>query len=193
MFPDSFGVLEGEQLVRGSSTKYVRHCEQPTMYHNSGLRSQSNHTYLRPIVTQLANPSSDGTFEDWTILSRPASNSIDVHIYGLWVSPRFNGSLVCSFASCLSETANKLLCRTYLHHRQLPCYLNTGCYTRLSTHSRTIYSSAYSTTTDCLTKMIGISDSSGASSLTFVGDGATSHTHRHSTWLCKFDAGMAPL
>ncbi|KAN0137495.1 hypothetical protein V8E53_004546 [Lactarius tabidus] len=91
----SFGVLEGEQLVRGStSTKYVRHCEQPTVYHHdSGSRSQLNHTYLRPIVTQLAHPSPDRTLEDWTVLSRSASNSIDIHIYGLRGSPRFTSSL----------------------------------------------------------------------------------------------------
>ncbi|KAI9452685.1 hypothetical protein BJY52DRAFT_1225982 [Lactarius psammicola] len=83
VFRDSSGVLEGEQLVKGSGIRgKLWYCEQPVVYHDSDSRSRLNHRCLRPIVTTLsANPSLEGTFEDWTALSRPASRSINIHIY----------------------------------------------------------------------------------------------------------------
>jgi hypothetical protein len=108
VFIDSFGVLEGEQLVRGSSTRYnSRYCEQPVVYHDSEFSSRLNHCCLRPIITTpLTNPSSDGAFEDWTVLSHPAPHSIDTHIYGLRGSPETTSSLV-GFPSC----ASGILCK----------------------------------------------------------------------------------
>ncbi|KAH9062548.1 hypothetical protein EDB83DRAFT_2552038 [Lactarius deliciosus] len=83
IFRDSSGVLEGEQLVTGSSIRCkLQHSEQPLEYHDSESRPRLDHSYLRPIITTpSANPSSVGEFEDWTVLSRPASHSINVHIY----------------------------------------------------------------------------------------------------------------
>ncbi len=104
-FPDSSGVLEGEKLVRGSSIRYhLRYREQPVVYHDSESRPRLNHSYLRPIVTTpSANPTSDGAFEEWTVLSRPASHSINIHIYGSRGSPGSTSSLVCFNTSIYSD------------------------------------------------------------------------------------------
>ncbi|KAH8978305.1 hypothetical protein EDB92DRAFT_1956704 [Lactarius akahatsu] len=58
--------------------------EQPVEYHDSESRPRLDHSYLRPIITTpSANPSSSsvGEFEDWTVLSHPASHSVNAHIY----------------------------------------------------------------------------------------------------------------
>ena len=195
VFPDSSGVLEGEQVVRGSSTRYnLRYCEQPVVYNDSESRSRLNHSYLRPIITTpSANPSSVGAFEDWTVLSHPTLHSINVHIYDSRGSPGSTSSLVCFHASNYSDIARKLLHRTYLHRLQHPSDQDIPCYTRLSIHSTMRYSWAYSTTIDCMTNIPGMSDWGGASSLVFVKDGVASYTPRHSTLVCIFDAPMAPL
>ena len=114
VFPDSFGVLEGEKLVRSTSTQYkFRYCEQLVVYHDPESHSRLNHRSLRSIVTTpLVNPSSDGEFEDWTALSRPASHSIEIHISGLRGYPGSTSSLVCFPASCFTDTAHKPLPRT---------------------------------------------------------------------------------
>ena len=131
-FLDGTGVLQGEQLIRGSSSRYyLRHFEQSVYYHGSKSRSRLNHRCLRPIVTiPSANSSSDGEFEDWTALSCLTSHSTDIHIYELWGSPASTSILVCFHASSLSDTACQRLHRTYLHrklHRlQRPSDLNTG-------------------------------------------------------------------
>ncbi|KAN0137498.1 hypothetical protein V8E53_004549 [Lactarius tabidus] len=88
IFIDSHGVLEGEQLVRASSTQYhLRYSEELVVSHDADSRFRLNHNSLRPIVTTpLANPSEspDEGFEDWKVLlSHPASNSINMHIYDL--------------------------------------------------------------------------------------------------------------
>ena len=131
LFSDSSGVLEGEQLVRGSSTQYkLRYCERPLVYHGSASRSRLNHRCLQPIVTTpSANPSSDEEFEDWTALSRPTSHSIDTHIYRLWGSPASTSVLVCFHSSSLSNAVCQHLHRTYLHRLQRPSDLNTGRHT----------------------------------------------------------------
>ena len=194
IFPDSSGVLSGERLVRGSSTRYyLRHLEQSVSFHGSESRSRLNHRCLRSIVTTPpTNPSSDKTFEDWTALCRPASHSIDIHIDGLWGSPGSTSSPVCFHASSFTETVRKLLHRTYLHRLQRPSDLNIGCYTRLSIRSRMIHSCAYSTTIDWRMRMAGTNELGGASSLMFVEDGVSSYTHRHSTWVCIFNVPKAP-
>ncbi|KAI9457241.1 hypothetical protein BJY52DRAFT_515138 [Lactarius psammicola] len=82
VFRDSSGVLEGERLVNSSSIRgklYYR--EQPVVYHDPDSCSRLNHRCLRSIITTPANPSLGGTFEDWTVLSRPAPHSINIHIY----------------------------------------------------------------------------------------------------------------
>ncbi|KAN0133536.1 hypothetical protein V8E53_008704 [Lactarius tabidus] len=82
VFRDSSGVLEGERLVRSIQGNFW-YCEQPVAHHDSEFRSRSSHSCLRPVVTTPpADPSAEWTFEDWTLLTRPASHSIDIHIYG---------------------------------------------------------------------------------------------------------------
>ncbi len=73
VFSDSSGVLEGEQLVKGSSIGNFWYCEQQLVFHDSGSRSRLNHRYLRPIVTtSSADRSARGIYEDWTALNRLA-------------------------------------------------------------------------------------------------------------------------
>jgi hypothetical protein len=131
--PDIFGVLEGERLVRDTDTRYyLRYCEQPVVYHDSGFRSRLDHNHLPPIVTtRLADPS-DEAFEDWTALSHPASHSMDIHIYGSRAPPESIVSPVCFRASKFSDNASKRLHRTYLHLLQHPSVTKTVCYTQLS-------------------------------------------------------------
>jgi hypothetical protein len=169
----------------------------PWVYHDSGCRSRLNDSNLWPIITTpSANPSSDGAFEDWTILSHPAPHSIDVHIFGLRGSPGYTNSLVgfLSCASGISDTSCKPLCRA---HRRLqrPSDPSTEYYTRvrLSVCLTMIYSWLYSTTTEWKTSMLGMFNLDGARSLTFVRDGVSSFTPRHPTSVCIFYAHMAPL
>ena len=98
VFPDSSGVLEGEKLVRVSSSRYIlRYCEQPVVHYDSDSGPRLNHTYLSPIVTTpLANHPWDEAFEDWTALSRSASHSMDMHVYSLRASPESIRNVVCS-------------------------------------------------------------------------------------------------
>ena len=82
VFPDRSGVLEGERLVRSSSMQYnLRYGEKPVVHQDSKYRSRLNHL-VSPIVTTKANHSAEEKFEDWTVLSHPASHCIDIHIYG---------------------------------------------------------------------------------------------------------------
>jgi hypothetical protein len=192
VFPDSSGVLEGDQLVKSSNIQgKLWYCEQ-AVYHDSD--SRSNHCFLRPIsTTPPANPSLEGTFEDWAVLSRPASRSVNIHIYRLRGSLESTSSLVCFPESSHSGTARKPLHRTYLHRLRHPGDQGTTYYTRLSICSTMTYSLAYSTTIDGMTRIPGMTDSGGAISLIFVEDGVSFYTHRHSTWVCIFYARMAPL
>lgn len=83
IFRDFFGVLEGEQLVGPTFRSNLWHCERPVLYHDSKPHSRPNNGCLRPIVTTPpADSSSELTFQDWTVLSHPASRSINIHIYG---------------------------------------------------------------------------------------------------------------
>ena len=63
--------------------------------------------------------------------------------------------------------------------------------TLLSIVSTMIYSLAYSTTTDWMRRMAGMTDLGGASSLMFVKDGVILSTNAHPTWVCIFDAPRA--
>jgi hypothetical protein len=114
IFIDSHGVLEGEQLVRASSTQYhLRYSEELVVSHDADSRFRLNHNSLRPIVTTpLANPSEspDEGFEDWKVLlSHPASNSINMHIYDLRWYPGPARSLVC-FYPCVSPLRHTNFC-----------------------------------------------------------------------------------
>ncbi|KAH9175952.1 hypothetical protein EDB89DRAFT_240045 [Lactarius sanguifluus] len=84
IFRDNSGVIEGEQLVRDSNIRgKLWFWEQPVVYDDGEeCRSRMDHGYLRPILTtSLADSrSADGASEDWTVLSRPASHSINIHI-----------------------------------------------------------------------------------------------------------------
>jgi hypothetical protein len=108
--------------------------EQPVVYHDSKSHSQLDHSFLRPIrTTSSPDPSSERKFQDWTVLSDPNSHSITMQIHILRLSPGSPGSLgtlVCFNMSSSSDTACKLLCRTYLH-RQHPSDQDTAHYTRL--------------------------------------------------------------
>jgi hypothetical protein len=197
VYPDSSGALEGENLVRDSSTRYhLRHCERPVVYYGSESRSRLNHSYLQPIVTAPSvNSLSDGAFEVWTALNHPVSHSVDIHIYGLRESPASSSSLVSLRASGLSNISCKPLRRTYLHRLQRPRDLCTGSCTRvrLSICLTMIYSWVYSTTTDWQMRTSGMYDLGGARSLTFVGDGVGLYSNRYSTWVFILYAHMVPL
>ncbi|KAH9054860.1 hypothetical protein EDB87DRAFT_1412376 [Lactarius vividus] len=95
IFRDDSGVLEGEQLIRSSSIRgKLWYCEQPVVSHDSEFRSRLNHRCLRPIVTTPFGDSlTGGTFEDWKVLSRPASHSINIHIYDSRGFPKSASSL----------------------------------------------------------------------------------------------------
>lgn len=152
VFLDSFGVLEGESLVRDSSTRYnLRYSERPVVHHNFESRSRLNHSCLQPIITTpSADPSLHGAFEDWTVLSRPGSHSIDIHVYGLRGSHGPTSILVCLRTSGFSDVACEPLHRTHLHHLQFPSDLRIGYYTNHgpSICLMTTYSWVYSSTTD---------------------------------------------
>ena len=137
--------LRASNLSGGSSTRSnLGYREQAVVYHDPESHPRSNHSYLRPIITTpSATPSSDGEFNDWAVLSRPASHSINMHIYGLLGSPGSTSGLVCSRAPSFSDTAYKYLRRTYPHRLQRLRDLDTESYTRLSIHSRMIYSWEY--------------------------------------------------
>jgi hypothetical protein len=94
VFSDSSGVLEGEGLVRSCSIQgKLWCCEQPAVYHDTESLSRLNHRCLRRIAsTTLGDSLTERTFEDWTVLSRPASHIMNIHIYGPRRSLR---SLVC--------------------------------------------------------------------------------------------------
>jgi hypothetical protein len=172
------------------------YCEQPTAYHDSDSRSRLNHRCLPPVViTPSADPSAEGTFEDWTILSHPASRLINIHIYGLRGPAGSKSSLVTvGFnASSYSDSSLELLYRTHLHLLQQLNDQGTTCDTQLSIRSSMIYFSAYSTTIGWTMIMLGTSNLGGASFLRFVKDGVISYTNRHSTWVCISNVPMATL
>ena len=152
VFKDSFGILEEESLVRDSSTRYnLRHCERPVVHHDFESRSRLDHNCLQPIITTpSADPSLDGAFENWTVLSRPGSHSIDIHIYGLRSSHGPTSILVRFRTSNFPNGACKPLHRTHLHHLQYPSDLHIGYYTNHgpSICLMMIYSWVYSTTTN---------------------------------------------
>ena len=195
IFPDNSGVLEGEQLVRGSDMGgKLWYCEQPVMYHESESISQLKHRHLRPIVTTpLSDYPRRATFEDWTVLSRPASHPINIHIYRLRGSPGSTSGLVCFRPYNYSHTTPKLLHRIYLHRLQHRSDQDTVFYTRLSICSRMTFSWVYLTTVDWITRFLGMCDLDGARFLMFVEDGAASCTPRHSTSVCILYAKMALL
>jgi hypothetical protein len=195
IFPDNSGVLEGEQLVRGSSIRgKLWYFEQPVLYHDFESLSQLKLRCLRPITTtQLSDKSERATFEDWTVLSRPVSHSINIHIYRSRESPGPTSNLVRWHAYNHSDTTRKLLYRIYLHHLQHRSDQDTTLYTRLSIHSRMIYCWVYLTNVDWLTGFLGMPDLDGARFPKFVEDGATSCTPRHSTSTCILYAKMAVL
>ncbi|KAH9172534.1 hypothetical protein EDB89DRAFT_888122 [Lactarius sanguifluus] len=91
IFRDRFGVLEGEQLVRGSRVRgNLWYCEQQVVFHGSQSRlgSRFDRHDLRPIVTMSsADHPAGGVFEDWTALNHLASRSILIHIYSSQNSP----------------------------------------------------------------------------------------------------------
>jgi hypothetical protein len=184
---DRRGLLEGGQLVRRSILpSELWYCEQQMPFR------ESDHRCLRPIVTTplatLARP-----FEDWTILSHPASHSIHIHIYdGERVRIPGSESMVRFHASsilCVSYAP--VLGRTSLRRRQHPSVPGIMYHTPASSGSTTIYSSAYSTVIDW-TRIAGITDWGGASFLVFVADGGTSFSNSHPPWVCIFYARTAP-
>ena len=129
---DHSGVLEGEQLVKGSSGQSnLWYHEQPVVYHDSKSHSRLDHTCLRPIgTTSSPDPSSERKFQDWTVLSHPESHFITMQIYVSRICPESLGTLVCFNMSNSSDNTYDLLCRTYLH-RQHPSDQDITHYTRL--------------------------------------------------------------
>jgi hypothetical protein len=90
LFPDSAGVLEGEQLIRSFSVRAsgsLRYCERPAVFPNSQSCALLKHSCLRPIITPSADLTLGSPFKNWTVLSRPASCSNSIHIYDTqWAS-----------------------------------------------------------------------------------------------------------
>ncbi|KAH9037016.1 hypothetical protein EDB84DRAFT_1481771 [Lactarius hengduanensis] len=82
IFKDHRGSLEGEQLIRLSALPgNLWYWEQQT---DPGPHTRSDHRCIRAIMTTttpFATPASWKPFEDWTVLSHPASHSIHIHIY----------------------------------------------------------------------------------------------------------------
>ncbi|KAI9432322.1 hypothetical protein H4582DRAFT_1104895 [Lactarius indigo] len=89
IFRDGSGVLEGEQLVRGSSARgKLLYREQPVGHQDTDSGSRSNRRRLWSILTTSFGGSLTGcTFEDWKFLSCPTPRPVNIYIY----SPR--GSL----------------------------------------------------------------------------------------------------
>jgi hypothetical protein len=94
---DRFGVLQGEQLVRGSSVRgKLWYCEQQVVSNDFNSCSRLNHSCLRPIVTtSSANLQERGIFEDWLTLNCLAPSSISIHIYESGGSLTSINGLVC--------------------------------------------------------------------------------------------------
>jgi hypothetical protein len=94
---DHFGVLQGEQLVRGSSVRgKLWYCEQQVVLNDSKSCSRLNHCCLRPVVTtSSADLQERGLFEDWLALNHLALPSISIHIYESGGSLTYLNSLVC--------------------------------------------------------------------------------------------------
>ena len=181
---DRSGVLEGDQLVRSSSMRYnLWHCGGPVVHQDFESCSRLNHRRLQPIVT------APRAFEDWTVLSHPASHYVYIHIH---CSQAPTSHPVCFNASIYSDTADELLYRTWLHRHQHPLDQGTSFYTRLSIRLTMIHSSAYSITIGWITGMLGMTNLGGASSLMFVKDGVTSYTNQQSIWVCRSYARKAP-
>ena len=102
VFLDRSGVLEGEQLVRCSTLGYkLWCCEKPENRRDTESRSRLNRRLLRPVVTTpTVDHSSEGAFEDWTVLSHPELHCTDIHIYSPGRSTisclvRYNKSIYC--------------------------------------------------------------------------------------------------
>jgi hypothetical protein len=107
--PDNSGVLEGEQLVINSSIQgTLWYCEQPIKYHGSLSRLKRH--CLRPITTALLSDSpTRATLEDWTVLNRPASHPINIHIYRPRGSPGSTTNMV-RFIRLVTPTAPTNFC-----------------------------------------------------------------------------------
>lgn len=160
----------------------------------------SDHRCLRPIpTTSIDTPALGRTLDDWTVLSHSASHSNHIHIYDAGRLRRLRlpgstGMVRFNVSNILRVRPTPVLGRTCRRRRQRPSVQGTMYYyyTRVSSRSTTIYSSTYSTTIDCLTRKVGISDLGGASFLMFVEDGETSYTNLRFTWTCIFYVRMAP-
>jgi hypothetical protein len=83
VFPDSSGVLEGEQLVRNTSIKgNLWRYDEPVVFPNCRCRARAKRSHLRPIITTpTVNPLSGMQFDDWTVLGHPSSHAINIQIY----------------------------------------------------------------------------------------------------------------
>ncbi|KAH8995988.1 hypothetical protein EDB92DRAFT_1844354, partial [Lactarius akahatsu] len=81
IFRDRSGILEGDQLVGGSSIWYsLSRYETQVVHQDSKFRL--NRSYLLPIATTLpADHSADWTSKDWTVLTHPAFHCVDVRIH----------------------------------------------------------------------------------------------------------------
>jgi hypothetical protein len=112
---DRFGVLQGEQLVRGSTVRgKLWYCERQAIINDSKSCSRLTHRCcLRPIVTtSTAAPWERGIFEDWLALNRLALPSIGIHIYEPGGSLTSINSLVCVPTHSHTHLSNLCLGRT---------------------------------------------------------------------------------
>jgi hypothetical protein len=99
VFPDRSGVLEGEQHIISSGMRYnLWHFSGPVVHQDFESRSELNHRCLQPIITTPQK------FEDWTVLTRPASQCVDIHIH---CSRAPISHLVCFNASIYSNTRRR--------------------------------------------------------------------------------------
>ena len=177
---DRSGVLEGEQLVRCSTLGYKLWCrEEPEKRRDTESRSRLNRRLLRPVVTTpTVDDSSEGSFEDWTVLSHPESHCTNIHIYGPGGSTI--SCLECYNKSIYSNPSSKPSHRTQLRRLQHLSDQDTVYYMLLSMSSTKIYSSPYLTIIDLMKRTLGTSDLAGASSFMFVKAGVSSYTNRQS-------------
>ena len=142
---DRAGVLEGEQSIRRFNVR------ASLRYSESILRS--NHSSLRPIMTEPWADLASWTLKDWTVLGNPGSCT-NIYIYDTqdtyWLSrPSSSKDLVRVVASSTPHhTYPPSYHRTHSRLRQHPNDQSTVYYTRLSKDSTMMYSSSSSPTTD---------------------------------------------
>ena len=186
IFLDIYGALEGESVV-AESIRGVPNLWRSENFFVVPDSSTSVYDFnLWPIVT--ANPTAKSTSQDRMDLIRSVlgSGDNDLHIYAgqsslLWTSQFRCGREVRRYTRRILHIAHApVRCRFPPLHPQRPSDQCTIYCIQMPICSTATYSLQYFTTTVWMMK-IGIANSDGASSLTFVENGGTSYTNHSFT------------